>query len=159
MNDMLVILARWQLDVKAVRERLYGAPTPRECERRHAIWLLVRSSSAAQVVEALERDAHTIGAWAEDLRQQGPAGLVFKQSGSVPPPAALDPAQQAELKAAVEVASVASDISLANWNWKVVRQFSQERSGRVLSRISCGTSPSASPYGRRLTGPHREQGE
>jgi transposase len=28
-------------------------------------------------------------------------------------------------------------IELANWNWKVVRQFVQERFGRVLSRSSC----------------------
>src|SRR5687767_13287661 len=40
MNDMLVTLGRWQLDVKQVRERVYRAPTPRERERWHAVWLL-----------------------------------------------------------------------------------------------------------------------
>jgi transposase len=86
MNDMLMKLGRWQLDTKAVRERLYGAPTSRERERWHAVWLLARGWSAAQVAEALERDAHTIGAWAEEFQEQGPAGLAFEQSGGPPPP-------------------------------------------------------------------------
>jgi hypothetical protein len=88
MNDMLATLGLWQLDLKAVREHMYGAPTPRERERWHAIWLLARGSSAAQVAEALERDAHTIGDWAEDFRQKGAAGLAFEQSGGPPPPSA-----------------------------------------------------------------------
>ena len=58
----------------------------RERERWHAVWLLARGWSAAQVAEALERDAHTIGDWAEDFRQKGPAGLAFEQSGGSPPP-------------------------------------------------------------------------
>jgi hypothetical protein len=47
------VLGCWQLDVKAVRERMYGAPTALERERWHAIWLLARGWSAAQVAEAL----------------------------------------------------------------------------------------------------------
>jgi transposase len=86
MNDVLMALGRWQLNVKAVRERMYGAPTPRERERWHAVWLLARGWSAAQVAEALERDAHTIGAWAEEFQEKGPAGLAFEQSGGTPPP-------------------------------------------------------------------------
>ncbi len=86
MNEILTILGNWQLDVKAVRERMYGAPTARERERWHAIWLLARDWSAAQVAEALERDAHTIGDWLEELRQKGPGGLTFEQSGGSPPP-------------------------------------------------------------------------
>ena len=86
MNDMLMTRGHWQLDVKAVREHMYGAPTPRERERWHAVWLLARGWSASQVAEALERDAHTIGAWAEEFDQQGPAGLAFEQSGGAPPP-------------------------------------------------------------------------
>jgi transposase len=87
MNDMLMMLGRWQLDVKAVRERMYRAPTPRERERWHAIWLLAWGWSAAQVAEALNRDAHTIAAWEDDFRQNGPAGLASEQSGESPPPA------------------------------------------------------------------------
>ena len=88
MNDVLTMLERWQLDVKAVRERVYRAPTPRERERWHALWLLARGWSAAQVAEALERDAHTIGDWLEDFRQRGPAGLSFEQTGGAPPSSA-----------------------------------------------------------------------
>ena len=86
MNEVLSVLERWQLDVKAVRERMYRAPTPRERERWHAVWLLARGWSAAQVAEALERDAHTIGDWVETLRQKGPEALAFEQTGGAPPP-------------------------------------------------------------------------
>ena len=86
MNDMLTMLGRWQLDARAVRERMYSAPTPRERERWHAIWLLLRGWSAVQVAHALERDAHTIGDWVDHLRQHGPSGLAFEQTGGSPPP-------------------------------------------------------------------------
>ena len=85
MNDIFVTLGCWQLDVKAVRERMYGAASARERERWHAIWLLAQGWSAAQIAEALERDAHTIGDWVEEFRQKGPAGLAFEQSGGSPP--------------------------------------------------------------------------
>ena len=86
MSDILVMFERWQLDVNQVRDRVYRAPTPRERERWHALWLLGRGWSAAQVAEALGRDVHTIGDWVEDFRQQGPGGLVFEQTGGSPPP-------------------------------------------------------------------------
>jgi transposase len=86
MNDVLAMLGRWQLDAKAVRERMYRAPTPRERERWHAIWLLTRGWTAAQVAEALERDTHTIGDWVEELRQNGPQALAFEQTGGSRPP-------------------------------------------------------------------------
>ena len=35
-------LERWQLDVDGVCNRMYLAPTPRERERWHALWLLCR---------------------------------------------------------------------------------------------------------------------
>jgi transposase len=88
MNDVLTILSRWQLDVKAVRERMYRAPTPRERERWHALWLLAQGWSTAQVAKALERDGHTVGEWVEDFRQKGPAGLAFEQTGGAPPSSA-----------------------------------------------------------------------
>ena len=86
MDEMLKVLGCWQLDVKAIRELMYGAPTARERERWHAMWLLALGWSAAQVAEALERDAHTIGDWLEALRQKGPTGKAFEQSGGPPPP-------------------------------------------------------------------------
>lgn len=49
MNDVLVMLGHWQLDVKQVRERVYRAPTPRERERWHALWLLACGRSVEQV--------------------------------------------------------------------------------------------------------------
>lgn len=86
MNDVLALLAQWQVDVRGVREQLYRAATPRERERWHALWLLVRGWSQAQVADALDRDAHTIGAWLAGFRQSGPAGLIFEQTGGPPPP-------------------------------------------------------------------------
>ncbi len=86
MIDMHAMLGRWQLDVNQVREHVYRAPTPRERERWHALWLLARGWSATQVAEALGRDGHTIGEWVEDFRQKGPVGLAFEQTGGPPPP-------------------------------------------------------------------------
>ena len=86
MNDVQVVLGRWQLDVNQVRQHMYRAPTPRERERWHAVWLLAQGWSVSQVAAALERDARAIGDWLEGLRQHGPAGLAFEQSGGSPPP-------------------------------------------------------------------------
>jgi transposase len=85
-DDIMVFLNQWQLDMKTVRRRMFRAPTPRERERWHALWLLAQGWSAAQVAEALERDPHTIGEWLESFRQDGPAGLAFEQTGGAPPP-------------------------------------------------------------------------
>ena len=134
MNEMQKVLECWQLDVKAVRERMYGAPTARERERWHAMWLLAQGWSAAQVAEALERDAHTIGDWLEAFRQKGPTD--WRSSRAVVPPA-LDAAQQATLKAAVQAAPSGVGLDLAKWTWKGVRQFVQERFDCLLSSRTC----------------------
>jgi len=86
MTDTLALLKAWSLDLNAVRRRMYRAPSPRERERWHALWLLAKGWSAAQVADALERDPHTIGEWLEEFRQHGPAGMAFEQSGGSPPP-------------------------------------------------------------------------
>ena len=52
-------------------------------------------------------------------------------------PPALGEAQQAELKGAVQLPPSASGMEMANWYWKVVRQFVPERFGVSLSRSSC----------------------
>jgi transposase len=52
------------------------------------------------------------------------------------PPTLSDP-QQAELKAALQAPPRAVGIELADWNWKVVREFVQRRFGQTLSRSSC----------------------
>ena len=86
MEDMDSLLKQWQLDIRAVRQQMYRAPTPRERERWHALWLLAQGWSAAQVAEALEHDAHTVGDWLADFKRVGPAGLAFEQTGGSPPP-------------------------------------------------------------------------
>jgi transposase len=86
MDDVLEALQRWNLDLGAVREQVYRAPSPRERERWHAVWLLAGGWTAGQVAEALERDPHTIGEWLANFRRAGPAGLTFEPTGGSPPP-------------------------------------------------------------------------
>jgi transposase len=88
MDDVLDVLKQWKLDIGSVREQVYRAPTPRERERWHAVWLLAGGWTAAQVAEALERDPHTIGEWLANFRQAGPTGLTFEHTGGSPPPSA-----------------------------------------------------------------------
>jgi transposase len=64
-----------------------------------------------------------------------PCGARLRAHRWVPP--ALNTAQQAALKAAVQRPPREAGIDLADWNWKVVRRFSAERFGIVLSRRSC----------------------
>lgn len=78
--------AHWGMDVAAVRTLVYRAPTPRERERWHALWLLARGWTAADVAVALERDPHTVGAWRVGFCREGPASLAFTQTGGSPPP-------------------------------------------------------------------------
>ncbi len=86
MDEMRDALKRWKLDLGVVRQRVYRAPTARERERWHAVWLVAGGWSASQVAEALERDPHTMGAWLAAFRQAGPAGLTLEHSGGSPPP-------------------------------------------------------------------------
>ena len=85
MQQMGVLLGRWRMDEAEVRRRMYRAPTPRERERWHAVWLLTQGWTAAAVAQALERDAHTIGEWVRAFAEGGPKALVFEQSGGSPP--------------------------------------------------------------------------
>ena len=52
-------------------------------------------------------------------------------------PPALEPAQQEELKGAVQQLPSASGLDLANWNWKAVHQFILGRFASSISRSSC----------------------
>lgn len=79
-------LQRWQIDMGSVREQMYRAPTPRERERWHALWLLAGGWSAVQVAEALERDPHPIGDWLAAFDQGGPTAFAFEHTGGSPPP-------------------------------------------------------------------------
>jgi len=80
------LLERWHLDIGDLRKQMYRAPTPRERERWHALWLLAQGWTASAVAEALERDPHTIGTWINALDNGGPTALDFEQSGGSPPP-------------------------------------------------------------------------
>jgi len=90
-SDIQIGMTRWNLDLRQVRERLDRAPTPRERERWHALWLLAQGWSAAKVAEFLERDAHTIGSWLAAFCREGPAVVAFEQTGGPPPPSAPTP--------------------------------------------------------------------
>ena len=85
MTDIVQLLERWQLDVGDLRERMYRAPTPRERERWHGLWLLAQGWSATQVAEALEREPHTIGNWLDNFAKAGPKVWSLSRLG-VPPP-------------------------------------------------------------------------
>ena len=119
-----------------VRRRMILAPVPRERERWYALWLLTQGWTAQATADALERDPHTIGRWLAAFGEGGPTALIFEQSGGAPPPA-LEAAQQAALKGAVQELPANSGMELANWNWKVVCQYVSERFGISLSRSTC----------------------
>jgi transposase len=52
-------------------------------------------------------------------------------------PPALSEEQQAELKAAIQQPPEKAGLALANWNWKVVREFVRQRFGLGLCRSTC----------------------
>ena len=52
-------------------------------------------------------------------------------------PPALGETQQAELRAGVQEVPASAGVGLANWNWRVVHRFVQERFGLSLCRSSC----------------------
>ena len=79
-------LQRWQVDAATVRARMYRAPTPRERERWHALWLALQGWSVARVATALGRDPHTVGSWLAAFRREGPVALAFVHTGGSPPP-------------------------------------------------------------------------
>ena len=64
-----------------------------------------------------------------------PQGIDFRADWGFPP--ALEPAQQEELKEAVQQLPTTWGMELANWNWKVVGQFVWERYGISISRSGC----------------------
>ena len=135
MTDIVQLMEEWQLNVGDLRERMYRAPTPRERERWHGLWLLAQGWSAIQVAEALDREPHTIGNWLANFRRGGAQGLVFEQTGGSPP--VLKWGQQNQLKSAVQNPPGEAGVELSNWNWKVVRQFLKQSFDLGLSRSSC----------------------
>ena len=84
MQEMAGLLEQWRMDTAEVRRRMYRAPTPRERERWHAVWLLAQGWTAAAVGRALERDAHTIGQWVKAFARAVPRRW-FSSKAVVPP--------------------------------------------------------------------------
>ena len=60
-REMERFLEQWEMNAKDLHRRMILAPTPRERERWHAIWLLAQGWTASATAEALDRDPHTIG--------------------------------------------------------------------------------------------------
>ena len=69
------------------------------------------------------------------LRRGRACSLDIRADRGFPP--ALGETQQAELTGAVQELPEMSGIEMANWNWKVVRQFVSKRFGIGLSRSTC----------------------
>ena len=80
MEETLGFLEQWQLDAGDLRRRMYWAPTSRERERWHGLWLLVQGWTKRAVAEALGRDAHTIGRWVAALTEGGPVALAYEDT-------------------------------------------------------------------------------
>ncbi len=120
-------LEQWQLDAGDLRRRMYWAPTPRERERWHALWLLVQGWTAVAVAEALGRDAHTIGRWVAVFGEGGP-GRCLRAVGWFPP--AIDGVQQTELQAVVQEFPAKVGLDLANWT---LRQAQEEGGAQICA--------------------------
>ena len=79
-------LELWQLDLDGVRSRMYLAPTPRERDRWHALWLLCRGRPPRPLPR------HWAGMF--NQRQMEPPSprevrrLIFEQTGGSPPSSA-----------------------------------------------------------------------
>ncbi len=58
-------LERWQMGAKDLRRRMILAPTPRERERWHTVWLVAQGWTA----EELERNPHTSGNRGDNPRE------------------------------------------------------------------------------------------
>ena len=71
-REIARFLEQWQMGFRDLHRRLIPAPTPRERERWHALWLLAQGWTASATADALERDPHTVGWWAEAFGEGGP---------------------------------------------------------------------------------------
>ena len=136
-NDLAKTLSQWQVDTGMVRERMYRAPDAARAGARARPLADAPGVVAGAVAAALGRDPHMVGSWLAAFRRAGPSALAFTHTGGSPP--ALNTAQQAALKAAVQRPSREEGIDLADWHWKVVWRFVSERFGLTLTRGNCLT--------------------
>ena len=120
-----------QLQWHDLRERMYRAPTPRERERWHGLWLLAQGWSATQVALWRESLIPSETGWTT-FAKAGPKVWSLSRLG-VPP--VLNRGQQNQLKSAVQNPPGEAGIELSNWNWKVVRQFLKQSFDLGLSML------------------------
>ena len=130
-------LEQWEMDTRDLHRRMILAPTPRERERWHAVWLLAQGWTAWSTAEALGRDPPHHRPVGRCLRGGRSGGPDIRADRRFPP--ALGEAEQAALTGAVQELPGAAGIEMANWNWRVVNRFVWERRGISLSRSSCLT--------------------
>ena len=76
MRDIDRFLQRWEMDAWDLHRRMILAPTPRERERWHALWVLAQGCTASASAQALERDPHGIGRWLAAFGKGGPTAFV-----------------------------------------------------------------------------------
>ncbi len=131
MQEMAGLLEQWRMDTAEVRRRMYRAPTPRERERWHAVWLLAQGWTAAAVGRALERDAHTIGQWVKAFARAVPRRW-FSSKAVVPPRVGRGATRGVE--GSGTGLAVGGGHQRVELDWKVVRQYVADHFGLTLSR-------------------------
>ena len=131
-------LKQWQMDATDLRRRLLLARHPGSGKGGTS------SGSWTRVGLGLDRLGGVRGTgpgpphhrtMGRGLRKGRTCGLDIRADWGFLP--ALGEAEAAELRAAVQEPPAIAGIELANWNWKVVRQFVLKRFGINLSRSSC----------------------
>ena len=78
-------LEQWEMDTRDLHRRMILAPTPRERERWHAVWLLAQGWTASSTGGTGTGPPHHRPA---AFGEGGPEALIFEQTGGSPPPSA-----------------------------------------------------------------------
>ena len=79
-------LEQWEMNAKDLHRRMILAPTPREQERWHAIWLLAQGWTASATAEVLDRDPPHHRAMGVSLRRGSAGVLDIRADRGFPPP-------------------------------------------------------------------------
>ena len=138
MTEMRALLERWRMDEAEVRDgctehRRHGSESG---GTRYGCWR--RVGRQRQWRRRWNETPILLAYWPGHSQRVAPRRW-FLNRVVVPP--ALDGERRAELKAAVQGSPSQAGIDLSNWNWKVVRQFVEERFRLTLSRSSCLNYP------------------
>ena len=103
-------LEQWEMDTRDLHRRMILAPTPRERERWHAVWLAGARLDGIVHCGGTGTGPAYHRAMGVAFGEGGPAALIFEQTG-VPPRAGPTPA------GGVERGSAATSCRLGAWNW------------------------------------------